>query len=155
MMGLLPFSIHINPDINASRVSTVKKIVINGSTITLLLLAKSFWGCQVLCVKNSLSLAPKKLNRFFFGVCWLHFRVVGKAAAVASGSERLRESWHRTTRAIKIYQSTKVHQKGYKNNFSRALLSPSELPSASGNWKCFFFYALKLSGAPLVNANAS
>lgn len=44
---------------------------------------------------------------------------------------------HRTTRAIKIYQSTKVHQKGYKNNFSLQLF-PWNFYQHLGNWKRFF-----------------
>lgn len=51
-----------------------------------------------------------------------------------------------TTRAIKIYQSTKVHQKGYKNNFVRlgeTSISSLEIENAS---VFFVRHALDLNG---------
>lgn len=62
-------------------------------------------------------------------------------------------AWHRTTRAIKIYQSTKVQQKGYKNNFSRATLLTKLLQHRGKALKLKLFFFRTLLNLPTCFCN--
>lgn len=93
-------------------------------------------GCQVFCAKNS-AIASSTCKKLKKGLCvWV------LCALPSFFRRREMKMWnvgckaettvHRTSRAIKIYQSTKVHQKGYKNNFFPQL---SFLETSISIWK--------------------